>query len=184
MKNIYFILLIVTTFVGYSQEGKSSKKDSYGFRMGFNFTDLKIHSDPISEEDGIYATGTFYAGFYGNFLLHKELSLQPELSLTFSDDIIFVEVPVYLNYNLNNKFIVFLGPKISYLADENYNKSFFATRSAFNFDLGARYWITNKLFIDGIFSLALTSQKKIYLETFETTSYSRNEKRLGLGYKF
>jgi opacity protein-like surface antigen len=73
---------------------------------------------------------------------------------------------------------------MSYLTDENYYRAIFNTRSAFSFDLGFRYNLTKRLFLDATYVLPLTSQKQTNLQTFNTTEYSRQEIRIGLGYRF
>lgn len=188
-KNVLFAFLLLT-FLGFSQTDDDSKKTTFGFRAGLNLTDLTIRSNyfPNDNGDGTYATITLYGSFYSNFRLNKRLSLQPELGVTYSDDLIFVEIPLYLNYDFSNKFTAFLGPKYSYLANENFSTSssnlLFTTRSAFSLDLGVRYNFTSKLFIDTIFSVPITTQKQTNFDNFGTIDYYRTELRIGLGYRF
>lgn len=184
-KNVLFAFLFVT-FLSFSQTYDDSKKTTFGFRAGLNLSDLTIqsHYSNSNNGDGTYATTTLYGSFYSNFRLNNKLSLQPELGVTYSDDLIFVEVPLFLNYDFSNKFTGFIGPKYSYLANENYNNALFTTRSSFSLDLGVRYKFTTKLFIDATFSFPLTTQKQTYFNNFNTVEYSRSELRIGVGYRF
>lgn len=183
-KNVLFAFLFVTV-LSFSQTD-DSKKTTFGFRAGLNLSNLTIRSSyfPNDNGDGTYATATLYGSFYSNFRLNNKLSLQPELGVTYSDDLIFVEVPLYLNYDFSNKFTAFIGPKYSYLANENYNNSIFTTRSSFSLDLGVRYNFSSKLFIDALYSFPITTQKQTYFDNFNTLEYSRREIRIGLGYRF
>lgn len=184
MKRTLLLWAVFNAIFVFGQTDHPPKK-KFGFRAGVNMTDLKIYSynyyDPAN---GIYATTTAYGSFFGDFRLSDRLSLQPELGLTFSDDMTFVEVPVYLNYHFSDKLIGFFGPKMSYLTDQNYYRSIFNTRSAFSFDIGLRYNITKRFFLDATYVLPLSSQKQTHLQTFNTTEYSRQEIRFGLGYRF
>ncbi|PKP18688.1 MAG: hypothetical protein CVU07_01420 [Bacteroidetes bacterium HGW-Bacteroidetes-23] len=182
--NLLFVVLFLST-IAFSQSDDVSKT-TYGVRAGLNMTDLKIQSNifPNNNGDGTYATTTIYGSFFANFKLNNKLNLQPELGLTFSDDLIFVEVPLFLNYDFSNKFIGFIGPKYSYLTNENYNNALFSTRSSFSIDLGLRYNLTSKLFLDASYSMPLTTQKQTYFTPFNTVEYSRTEIRFGLGYRF
>lgn len=181
----YFFLFLV--FTSYSQT-EEPKKSTFGVRAGINMSSLSINPHITFSNnnygDGTYATSTIYGSFFSNFKLNERLSLQPEIGATYSDDLIFVEVPLFLNYDFSNKFTGFFGPKYSYLANGNYNNALFTTRSSFALDLGIRYNITKKLFIDASCSVHLTSQKQTYFEPFNTVEYYRNELRFGLGYRF
>ena len=185
MKRKVLFAFLFVTFVGLSQTDHDSKKTTFGFRAGLNLSDLTILSSYYNNEgDGTYATTTLYGIFYSNFRLNNRLSLQPELGFTYSEDLIFVEVPLFLNYDFSNKFTGFMGPKYSYLTNENYNNSLFTTRSSFSVDLGVRYKFISKFFIDATFSFPLTTQKQTYFNNFNTVRYSRNELRFGVGYRF
>lgn len=185
MKRLIYVVFLILNSIVYSQI-EEVPKTTFGVRAGINMTDLKIQSNifPNSNGDGTYATTTLFGSFFTNFKLNQKLSLQPELGLTFSDDLIFVEVPLFVNYEFSKKITSFIGPKYSYLANENYNDALFTTRSSFSVDLGLRYNITSKFFIDATYSLPLTTQKQTYFTPFNTVQYSRTELRLGVGYRF
>jgi opacity protein-like surface antigen len=183
-KNIYVVFLVFSSII-YSQS-EDIPKISFGVRAGINLTNLKIQSNffPNNNGDGTYATTTLFGSFFTNFKINQKLSLQPELGLTFSDDLIFVEVPFFVNYEFSKKITGFIGPKYSYLVNGDYNDALFTTRSAFSIDLGSRYNVTSKFFIDATYSLPLTTQKQTFFTPLSTVQYSRTELRLGAGYRF
>lgn len=185
-KNFSLFIVLLSTIIQAQTKDPKTEKITFGFRAGLNLTDLKLNpnSSEFADQEGIYATTTMYGGFFTNFPLNSKISLQPELALAYSDDNFFVEIPLYFNYNFTPKIVGFAGPKISYITESNFNDAIFTTRSAFSFDLGARYWILSKLFVDGTYSLPLTTQKQTYFNPISTVEYSRTELRFGVGYQF
>lgn len=187
MRQFFFLFLLFLVYSTYSQT-EDPRNTTFGFRLGINSSTLSIepHMNTNNNDFGAgkYGTTTLYGSFFSNFKITPKLSLQPELGLTYSDDLFFVEVPLFLNYDFSNKFTGFIGPKYSYLTNANYNNALFSTRSSFALDLGLRYNITPKWFLDASYSLHLTSQKQTYFTPFNTIEYYRSEFRIGIGYRF
>ena len=107
MKKTIILFGLLFSVIGYSQEDTS--KTTFGIKAGLNFTNSYDFSK-IRGFEVISASTTAFGGFYANFPLTEKLSIQPELLLSYSEDYIFVDVPLHLNYKLGKMDLIF-GPK-------------------------------------------------------------------------
>ena len=185
MKKTIILFGLLFSVIGYSQE--DNPKTTFGFKAGVNFSNLHYDfgaAETKNQDIFVISSTNAFGGFYANFPLNEKLSIQPELLASYSEDFIFAEIPLHLNYKLGKKLDLVFGPKMSYIVDEEHGNTFFSTRSAVSFDVGLKYWLTSKLSLEAIYSLGITSQKEHSISDLQRNKYYRNEFRVSLGYRF
>ncbi|MCT4628612.1 porin family protein [Winogradskyella sp.] len=134
----------------------------FGVKGGLNITFFKATEDNFgtnpSEEIG------YYGGVFVDIEFKDKLHLQPELLFIRIRDFQFLNAPIYLEYDINNKAHVLVGPSLNYFFD------FFSNKFKVRVDLG--------------FSYDLTQDFSIHMKyTLGFEELSPNIIFLGVGYK-
>ena len=119
---ITFSFLFVTTIIC-AQE--------FGVKGGLNFTFFKV-------TEGSFGTNPdteigFYGGVFANFEIENNFHIQPEALLISVSDFTFINIPVYLEYNVSNSLQILVGPSFNYFFD------FFSNKFKVRADLGFAY---------------------------------------------
>lgn len=175
--NVLFILLCIMT---YSQ----NKGLRYGIKAGWNYSNVNA-IDENGEPSG-YLSGIIDE-IYGGVVIEKQISpksfVQIVPTVSFTDAVTFIELPLYYKYNFYNKFSVLIGPKLNYIPDEQFN-SFYYFRNRFGIsgDIGLEYKISDHFTVEGTYSKGFTKQfDQIVLTYYEAR---RDVYRIGVTYFF
>jgi len=116
------------------------------------FVSTYSQTDTLSVEKEKKSTLRFIGGFNTNRIiintkLSDKWSFQNELIFTKIEENRFVEIPLLLNYNITNRWRIFLGPKLDYSLKNKYG---FANDTAPTFgvsaEFGSRYDFKNNFF--------------------------------------
>ncbi|WP_299549581.1 porin family protein [Seonamhaeicola sp.] len=109
----------------------------FGIKGGLNFTFFKV------EASGFGFTQDTASGYYGgaflDFEIDEDYALQPELLFISLKDFKFLNVPVYLKYEVANKLHLLVGPSINYFFD------FFSNKLKIRADLSSSYNVTSRI---------------------------------------
>lgn len=151
--NVFFILLSIAMF---SQIAPLR----IGVKGGWNYSNVNA-IDENGDRSG-YLSGVIDE-FYGAFVLEKQISVKSYIQIaptvSFTDAVTFIELPIYYKYNFYKNFSVLVGPKINYIPDaQNNNFYYFHNRLGISADLGLDYKLSKHLNIEGTFSKGFTKQ--------------------------
>ncbi|MFD0988598.1 porin family protein [Mariniflexile jejuense] len=174
MKNIFLTLLLVMSFLGYSQEVK------YGVRGGYNISNLDFNTTPqITNKH----RNSFYIGFFGDMRLSKTVALVPELQFSAEGANVekwhldYIQAPILVKFRLSEKLRFGIGPqvglKINKVDDGQKNMAYSGVAAI-------DYKLTHMLFADLRYTYGITNVFDDYLP-FEAKNTNI---QIGVGYKF
>ncbi|WP_294268915.1 outer membrane beta-barrel protein [uncultured Chryseobacterium sp.] len=151
--NVLFLLLTILT---YSQKYPLK----YGIKAGWNYSNVNALDDK-GESSG-YLSDIFdeaYAGFVMENQISRKSYLQVSPTVSYTESVTFVELPIYYKYNFYRKFSFIIGPKLNYIPDEQYNNFYyFRRRFGISGDIGLNYKISDHFTFEGSFSKGFTKQ--------------------------
>lgn len=166
-------LLVVTLFFIYGASAQEEEtvipfKTKFGVKGGVSFI-----SD-INNED-YYSTP--YIGVFAETRLSRKWSLQNEVLFSPTDS--FLEIPILIKYHINDKFEVFLGPKLDLLLDNSSRLPNPDSPINLSAEAGIQYNISKRFFVEGRYSKGLTDprfglNRQGAIDTFKA----------GIGFKF
>lgn len=81
----------------------------------------------------------YYGGFFADFEVDKDLHIQPELIYIGIADYRFLNLPIYLKYDVSKNFHLLIGPSFNYFFD------FFVNKFKVRADLSLAFDLTNRL---------------------------------------
>ena len=196
MKKITLVLIttFLFAFTALAQEEENHQKSTtvFGIKGGLN----QSYIGGLDNSGGL----SYYGGLFAETRLSKRWSIQNELlfskvedynvtisngTSTFRNDLLLFEVPIHLKYHISDKWSVFAGPKLSFLADG------IAENVGLSIEVGVQYNISKRFFIETRYSNDLFDQAR-QTSTGETLTgpilfsnpVSLGQLRLGLGFKF
>ena len=177
MKKLLLSSVIFITFFTaiHSQEQNQFTKNqtTFGFKGGLNQSYISANNTPG------YQGLEFYGGFFSETRLSEKWSFQNELLFSFTDDYHFIEVPLFLKYNFNEKLSLFVGPKLDFLVDEVSDGEKFDPLGL-SLEIGVQYNFAKRFFVEGRYGYSFTNQ----VDFGEFYSGARRTLRFGVGYKF
>lgn len=184
MKNIIYKITLYLGFIFCVQKYNAQVKDDgadfrIGIKGGINRSVVNA-IDNFGEKSGYIGT-ELYGGIVFQRKIANQSFMQVSALVSYTDDVTFIELPIYYRYNIYNKISVFAGPKLNYIPDVQYNNfNYFRKRLGVNIDIGTDYQIIKNLYFEASFSKAFTKQ---YDNTALDFYYSkRNVYRIGLTY--
>ncbi|MGI9650887.1 hypothetical protein [Chryseobacterium sp. RLHN22] len=155
-----------------------------GIKAGWNYSNVSA-VDENGEKSG-YISGIIDE-VYGAVVFEKQISMSTYLqvapTISFTDAVTFIELPIYYKYNFYKDLSLLVGPKINYIPDEqNNNFYYFRNRFGFSADIGVEYKLSKRFNIEGTFSKGFTKQ----FDQLALTYYGarRDVYRVGLTYYF
>lgn len=152
----------------------------FGFKAGVNFSDITGDGTGafVGETSG-YAGTELYGGLFSDTKISRNWNLQTEGIFSYTDDLLFLEVPVLFKRKVVKNVWAFAGPKVQMIINETPD----VTNSVgLGFDIGGQYDLPKNFFIEARYGFGLTNQ--INSEFFDVVNANRNVLRLGIGYKF
>lgn len=184
MKKIILVFVMAFTFSFVNAQEK--KESSFGVKAGLNLA-------TITNADGSSTLSGYNLGFFGEFMLDENFSLQPEITYSvqgakFSPDdvdIHYINIPVLVKYYPVEAFSLEFGPQLGFLVSAESGgetvKSLFKSTD-FGVDFGAGYDITKNLVLGIRYNLGIERLQK---DLASGEKASRNSVfQLNLGYKF
>lgn len=175
--NALFLLLSISAF-------PQDYPLKFGIKAGWNYSNVNA-IDEIGKPSG-YLSGIIDEA-YGGFLIEKQIStksyIQATPTVSYTDAVTFIELPVYYKYNFYKKFSLLVGPKLNYIPDEQYNNFYyFRKRLGVSGDIGIDYKISTHFTLEGTFSKGFTKQYDDLVLTFYEAR--RDVYRIGITYYF
>ena len=160
----------------HAQEFTGKNKTTFGIKGGF--INSYISSVDKNTQHGV----GIYGGLFSNYRFHKKWSFQNEVNFTITNGSVFVEIPFLLEYHINKKWSVFIGPKMDFLInnDSRYPYDTQYKTLGLSAEIGIQYNISKKLFIEARYGYSFTNQ----LEIGRFHSRNRQTFRIGMGFRF
>jgi hypothetical protein len=180
LKRFIQILCILITGIIYSQDYPLR----FGIKAGWNYSNVNA-VDEFGEPSGYLSDIIDEA--YAGFLVEKQISTKSYIQVTptvsFTDAVTFIEIPIYYRYNFYKNFSILVGPKLNYIPDEQYNNSYyFRKRLGISGDIGVDYKLSNHFTVEGTFSKGFTKQFDDLVLTYYEAK--RDVYRIGVTYYF
>ena len=178
-KQVLLVLFVVFLNSLYAQEDHNQieKKTTFGIKGGSIGGHIaRVDRSKINGIQGLYA------GIYVNTRFHKKWSFQNEVDFTITNGYLFIEIPAVLKYHINDKWSVFMGPKLDILlnGESTYNTYTHFKTLGISADVGIQYNISKRFFIEARYSYSFSKQI-----TFKNIpSINRQTFRVGIGYRF
>jgi hypothetical protein len=128
------VLLVIVLFV-FSTTSKAQTE--FGLKGGLNFTFFKV-------TEGDFGTNPktevgYYGGVFVDFKIDNGFHIQPELLYKFVGDFEFVNVPIYLKYDVYDSIHILVGPSLNYFFD------FFSNKFKVRADLSLEYDVASRI---------------------------------------
>lgn len=179
----YFKFYLIALFLPLAVFTYSQKYPlKYGIKAGWNYSSVNA-VDENGEPSGYLSDIIDEA--YAGFVLEKQISgksyLQVSPTVSYTESVTFVELPIYYKYDFYRKFSFVIGPKLNYIPDEQYNNFYyFRRRFGISADIGLNYKISDHFTLEGSFSKGFTRQFDQLILTYYQAR--RDVCRIGLIY--
>ena len=183
-KNLMTYLLLFSclsmTIVAQSRKIEPTKQTTFGFKGGFNKSVINGREFGSCLARAGYVGYEMYGGLFSNTKLSEKLNLENELLFSYTDEYIFIEIPIHLKYKIREKWSVLLGPKMDFIPSKYANYEF--EPMGISAELGVQYDINKRYFAELRISKGFTQQ----VNDFVLNIYDgvRNTFRFGLGVNF
>ncbi|RED49605.1 outer membrane beta-barrel protein [Seonamhaeicola aphaedonensis] len=123
----------------------AQNKVDFGVKGGLNYTFFKIKESSFGFDQD--TESGFYGGLFFDFKIDESYGLQPELLFITLKDFKFLNVPLYVRYEVANRVNLLVGPSVNYFFD------FFSNKLKIRADLSSSYTITSSLDIQVKYAL-------------------------------
>jgi len=175
MKVFATLLLLSMTITVSAQNVKSTL---FGFKVGLN--NSVINGVELDGDKTGFVGYELYGGFFSNSKLNDKFNLENELLFSYTDEYVFIEIPIHLKYNIYEKWSVLMGSKMDIIPNELNGHEI--KPMGISAEIGVQYDINKKFFAELRTSKGLTKQvNDLLLEIHEG---KRNTYRFGLGINF
>lgn len=156
----------------------------FGVKAGWNYSNVNA-IDEFGQPSGYLSDIIDEA--YAGILIEKQISpksyLQISPTVSFTESVTFIELPMYYRCEVYKRFSVLVGPKLNYIPDEQYNNFYyFRKRLGISADIGINYKISNHFTLEGTFSKGFTKQFDQLILTYYQAR--RDVYRIGVNYYF
>lgn len=137
---------------------------------------------PYSQAALGYYGLTVYEKFLPEIQLGTNLSVRSQMVFSYTENYHFIQLPLHVRYQLNDKWSVFTGPKLDTFLDRTgrYGDAFNAFGTAI--DVGLRYDATENIFAEISYSYSLSNQSTNAAYPFYAGQKSTLQ--IGSGFKF
>jgi hypothetical protein len=158
MKRILVFTVIILSFNSFL-----FAQTEFGVKGGINITFFNITEGEFGENPETEVG--YFGGVFADFKIDNGFHIQPELLYIGIQEFQFLNAPIYLKYDIDNKFHILVGPSLNYFFD------FFVNKFKVRADLSLAYDLTSNLSLNMKYTLG-----------FE--ELAPNVLFLGIGYKF
>lgn len=128
------IVCYLTACFVFSFSSNAQSNVDFGIKGGLNLTFFNVEVGDF----GVHTeteTG-YYGGVFTDFYIDEFLSIQPEVLYIGLNDFKFINAPIYVKYQVAEKFDLMVGPSLNYFFD------FFSNKFKIRADICAAYQIT------------------------------------------
>ena len=176
MKKLFFTISLVSfCFMVNAQESK------FGITAGYQSSSFEISGGGVDLSTD--ASG-FFLGFFSQFSVSENLSIQPELHYSsVSDDgesVGDLIIPVMLKFHVSEKFNLMAGPQFDYLTEDDTEG---IKKFGMGLGLGLGYDISENISIGARYSLGFDRLDDEVVD-LDGASIKINVLQLGLSYSF
>ena len=182
MKIVLTILLSSITFIAHSEQIEPTKDDqkqrTFGFKGGLNHSVINGHE--LDDTKTGYVGYEVYGSLFSNSKLNDKLNLENEVLVSFTDEYLFIEIPIHLKYKFHDKWTFLMGPKIDFIPSELTHYEI--KPMGVSAELGVQYDINKRYFAELRVSKGFTKQVNDFV--LEIYDGKRNTFRFGLGINF
>lgn len=172
-------LIITLTFATVIASAQSKHPTTFGFKAGINWSVINGR-----ELDGTF-TGFFgteaYAALFADAELNTKWKFESELLFSWTDEYMFLEIPLHWKYLVAKKTYILLGPKLD-MVISNDDEMYDFTTLGLSVELGVQYEFTKRIFSELRYSQGLV--KQVTDRGLDIYGGKRNTLRLGLGVRF
>ncbi|MEO9502534.1 hypothetical protein [Nonlabens ulvanivorans] len=150
----------------------------FGYKMGVNFSDITAIDSNTGGLSGFVGT-ELYGGLFIDTKISNKWNLQNEATFSFTDENMFLEIPILFKRQVGRNFWAFAGPKAQIVVNESLeiDRNFGA-----GLDFGFQYDLPKDFFIEARYGIGLSRQISDFQLGFE--GGKRNVLRVGVGIKF
>ena len=160
MKN--HLIIIFTGFL-ISLYTNAQSNVEFGIKGGLNLTFFNVKEADFGAFTEVETS--YYGGLFIDFGIDEDFSIQNELLYIGLNDFKFINLPIYVKYEMADDFYILVGPSLNYFFD------FYSIKFKVRADLSTMYNFTPSLDVHLKYTLG-----------FE--EFAPNGLFLGLGYKF
>ncbi len=160
------------------ERNKNIGSSRFGYKMGVNFSDITAIDSNTGGLSGFVGT-ELYGGLFIDTRISDNWNLQNELTYSFTDENLFLEIPILFKRKIGDNLWAFVGPKAQIVTNENeeIDRNFGA-----GLDFGFQYDLPKDFFIEARYGIGLSRQINDFQLGFE--GGKRNVLRVGFGIKF
>ncbi|MEQ3657080.1 MAG: outer membrane beta-barrel protein [Dokdonia sp.] len=178
------LLLLFLCFTSVLQAQEHNSKFTFGIKAGFNRS-ITTGKELDGERTGYIGTEV-YGSVFGQYAISNSISGQIEALFSWTDNVNYIEIPVYLMVDIYKRWSVKSGAKFDYIPDSELSLTTggvaIVSRTGFSIPMGVEFSISKKWLAEVVYNIGLTQQANdLVLEIFKAT---RNTLRVGLGYRF
>lgn len=139
--------IVLSMFFAVSSLFVHAQDFDFGLKGGMNKTFFMVNQQSL----GSYSTSEtgLYAGVFAEFYIDHVLSIQPEALYISVGDFNFLNVPIYVKYEVATNLHLMAGPSVNYFFD------FFTSKLKIGADISSSYDITQVLDIHVKFALGI-----------------------------
>lgn len=134
MKKIISLFVFIFIF-----KGLNAQEIHFGIKGGANFTFFKTDELQFGTKPDMQ-TG-YYAGIFTEFSSNKNFSFQPEILYVAINDFNFLNIPLYIKYEVARNLHLMVGPSMNYFFD------FLQNKFKVGGDLSTSFNITSEIYI-------------------------------------
>lgn len=117
MKVKYFFATVCLSAFLYAGQAQET---TFGIKGGVNFTFFKV-DEQVFGSTATSETG-FYAGLFTSVGVNERVAFQPEILYVGLNDFKFLNIPLYVKYEMAQYFYMMVGPGMNYFFDFLQNK--------------------------------------------------------------
>lgn len=174
MKHVITIILLLSVTQLFAQDLEQPTKKKFDFAIKAGVNESSVSS--------VYRSGgtrNYFAGIDFNYNLTSKLSLTSGATYTKNGNYYFIQVPLWVKYNITKKLKAFAGARLDIMINDNnhyynYRKNNIGT----SLNFGLEYDISKHFFIQGYYSF---STEKYTIADYKNQLLNI---QVGIGYKF
>lgn len=172
---LLLVLLLTTTFNGFSQSG------TYGVRGGFTISNLDFDVLPANTVNK--HRNSLYIGFFGDYSLSSKISVVPELQFSAegaNDEPLhldYIQAPIFFKFRVSPRIKLGIAPQIGIKVYKYHDG---VREFAYSGVAGAEYKLNEGLFLDARYTFGFSN---IFDEDLNIEAKNRTI-QIGIGYQF
>jgi hypothetical protein len=174
-----FVLLcfLITGSITSFCQGPFNHPLSIGLKLGLN-NYITYGDDETGNPTHGLIGNTMYFAFFLEKKTSRNLFISTEILYTWQDETHFIEIPVFLKWNVFKKLYIIGGPKIDMIVYTYFHND---TPIGYSAESGIQYFLTKRILLESRYAFGL---RRHVDDFFIHDKGRRNTFRLGLGLHF